>query len=165
MVPGSHSHSWPNRFANPVDLNGAAGWLMVNNPVDIEHVCSANVRNYTDRYLPDIYKWVTNEKGILGSQGAYNRRHRRLCQPTFMRPNLLETFSDIITESELDSPHKGADDIMLSDRLLLAVNTFGEVMAQVFVTPMPLLKLMDRVGLPQLKELKWSLDVIQEVRP
>jgi hypothetical protein len=85
------------RFANPVDLNGAAGWLMVNDPDDIEHICAINVKNYTNRYLPDIYKWVTNEQGILGSQGTYNRKHRRLCQPTFRRPALLEDFADVIS--------------------------------------------------------------------
>lgn len=29
--------------------------------------------------LPDIYSWVTHGKGLLGSQGDYNRRHRKLC--------------------------------------------------------------------------------------
>lgn len=84
------------RFANPVDLNGAAGWLMINGPDDVRHVCASNVRNYTDRYLPDIYKWVTNEKGILGSQGNYNKRHRMLCQPTFRKPSLLDSFSAVV---------------------------------------------------------------------
>ena len=96
------------RFANPTALNAAAGWLFVNEPNDVQHLCSTNVRNYQRRYLPgvkriegvktisvpwawyllalsssavklkvaesyqwstaDIYKWVTHEKGILGSQ-------------------------------------------------------------------------------------------------
>mmetsp|Transcript_33372 Transcript_33372/g.86576 ORF Transcript_33372/g.86576 Transcript_33372/m.86576 type:complete len:592 (+) Transcript_33372:398-2173(+) len=197
------------RFANPVDLNGAAGWLMVNSPDDIEHVCAQNVKNYTDRYLPDIYKWVTAEKGILGSQGSYNRKHRRLCQPTFRRPALLEGFSDVIAaragrladlygaqegkfevdmalqmqrltldiigevafsydfqqvdqiESELKAA--GARPGRGQDKLLDAVNRFGEVMADVFITPMPLLKAMDRVGLPALRDLRGSLDVIRAV--
>lgn len=40
------------RFANPANLNGASGWLFVNDPDDIEYVCTANVKNYTLRYLP-----------------------------------------------------------------------------------------------------------------
>ena len=69
---------------------------MINDPEDVKHACATNVYNYTERYLPDIYKWVTNEKGILGSQGAYNKRHRRLCQPTFRKPALLDFFSSSI---------------------------------------------------------------------
>ena len=44
----------------------------------------------------DIYKFVTHEKGILGSQGEYNRRHRKLCQPPFRSPQLLQDFASIV---------------------------------------------------------------------
>lgn len=30
-------------------LNGAAGWLFLNHPDDIAHVCAANTRNYSER--------------------------------------------------------------------------------------------------------------------
>ena len=40
------------RFANPVRLNAAAGWVFLNDPADIQHVCAANTRNYAERYLP-----------------------------------------------------------------------------------------------------------------
>lgn len=40
------------RFANPVNLNAAAGWVFVNDPEDIQHICSANTKNYAERYLP-----------------------------------------------------------------------------------------------------------------
>jgi len=196
------------RFANPVDLNGAAGWLMINGPEDVRHVNASNVANYTDRYLPDIYKWVTNEKGILGSQGDYNKRHRRLCQPTFRKPALLEAFSEVVARrslqiSETIASHGSLVDIdvatqmqrltldivgevafsydfkqaqrieselqgataaqqeQANDALLHAVNEFGEVMSQVFVTPMPLLRLMNAMGMPQLKTLEGSLEVIR----
>jgi hypothetical protein len=46
----------------------------------------------------DIYKWVTHEKGILGSQGSYNKRHRQLCQPPFRSPALLASFADVIVQ-------------------------------------------------------------------
>lgn len=49
-------YPWCCRFANPVALNGAAGWVFVNSPTDIQHICATNTRNYQERYLPDIYK-------------------------------------------------------------------------------------------------------------
>ena len=58
------------RFANPTALNAASGWLFVNNPENVQYLCATNVRNYGRRYLPDIYKWITHEKGILGSQAC-----------------------------------------------------------------------------------------------
>jgi hypothetical protein len=63
------------RFANPTALNAASGWLFVNDPENVQYLCATNVRNYGRRYLPDIYKWVTHEKGILGSQA-------RVCEPS-----------------------------------------------------------------------------------
>ena len=46
----------------------------------------------------DVYKFATHEKGILGSQGAYNSKHRRMCSPPFRLPSLLKQFSPIITD-------------------------------------------------------------------
>ncbi len=46
--------------------------------------------------LPDIYKWVTHEKGILGSSGEYNRRHRKLVGPPFRSAALLSRFADVV---------------------------------------------------------------------
>jgi hypothetical protein len=40
------------RFANPADLNGATGWLFLNDPGDVQWVCASNTRNYSRRYLP-----------------------------------------------------------------------------------------------------------------
>ena len=37
------------RFANPAALGGAAGWVFVTSPDDIEHVCGAAARNYQER--------------------------------------------------------------------------------------------------------------------
>jgi hypothetical protein len=53
--------------------------------------------------LQDIYKFATHEKGILGSQGEYNKRHRRMCQPPFRNPNLLRDFSDIVVDRAVDA--------------------------------------------------------------
>jgi len=77
--------SLPRRFANPTALNAAAGWLFVNDPENVQYLCSTNVRNYQRRYLPDIYKWVTHEKGILGSQV---RLFHRTAEVTFLNGHL-----------------------------------------------------------------------------
>lgn len=37
------------RFANPAALSGASGWLFLNSPGDIEHVCGTNAKNYSER--------------------------------------------------------------------------------------------------------------------
>lgn len=46
-------------------------------------------------------------------------------------------------------------------RLLWAVNTFGEVLAQVFITPLPLLRAAERLGFPQLALLQRSVDTMR----
>jgi Cytochrome P450 len=53
-------------------------------------------------YLQDIYTWVTHGQGILGSQGDYNAKHRRLCSPMFRTPKLLKKFSHVITERSVE---------------------------------------------------------------
>ncbi|GFR44797.1 hypothetical protein Agub_g6132, partial [Astrephomene gubernaculifera] len=47
------------------------------------------------------------------------------------------------------------------DRVLWAVNTFGQVLADVFITPLPLLKLLDRLGAPQLRQLAEAVRVMR----
>ncbi|GLI63266.1 hypothetical protein VaNZ11_006170 [Volvox africanus] len=64
------------------------------------------------------------------------------------------------------------DSRVLQDRLLWAVNTFGEVLAEIFITPLPLLRILDWVGFPHLRRLdeavsimrQTMLDVVQERR-
>jgi hypothetical protein len=48
--------------------------------------------------LQDIYKYVTHEKGLLGSQGDYNARHRRLCAPPFRNKQQLQRFADVVVQ-------------------------------------------------------------------
>lgn len=48
------------------------------------------------------------------------------------------------------------------DRLLWAVNTFGEVLADVFITPLPLLKVMEKLGFTELKRLSEASAVMRE---
>lgn len=208
------------RFANPASLNGATSWVFLNSPENVQHVCATNVRNYGRRYLPDIYEFVTHGKGILGSQGDYNTRHRRLCSGPFRNRLQLQRFSSVVVErsqqlvdifteaaaassssttsSSRSSPgfvtdvatqtqrltldvvglvafshdfqqvqqvkrdlQGAADSSVLHDRVLWAVNTFGEVLAQVFITPLPVLKFLDRLGLPHLKQLHAAVGVMR----
>eukprot|EP00210_Caulerpa_lentillifera_P007260 g6946.t1 len=189
------------RFANPTNLNGKSGWLFVNIPNDIQHICSVNNRNYTARYLPDIYRFITEGKGILCSQGEYNRKHRAMCQPTFHSKPLLKKFSekvvrktervikwlaeaDVVTDITLVTQRLSLDiigDVAFShdfresekirkdiqnieidysedtDDLVKAVNIFGDVLADMFILPIPVLKVLDRVNFPRLKELKQAV--------
>ncbi|KAG2435417.1 hypothetical protein HYH02_011918 [Chlamydomonas schloesseri] len=205
------------RFANPASLNGATSWVFINSPENIQHVCATNVRNYNRRYLPDIYTYVTHGKGILGSQGEYNARHRRLCSGPFRNKWQLQRFSSVVVERSkqlvdiftaaaaaqpggafatdvavqaqrltLDvvglvafshdfacveqvrrdlagaAPGAGGRSAaVLQDRVLWAVNTFGEVLAQVFITPLPLLQAMERLGLPHLRQLGEAVGVMR----
>lgn len=48
--------------------------------------------------VQDIYKYVTHEKGLLGSQGDYNARHRRLCAPPFRNKQQLQRFADVVVQ-------------------------------------------------------------------
>lgn len=47
------------------------------------------------------------------------------------------------------------------DRLLWAVNTFGQILADIFITPMPLLRVLDRLGLPHLRQLEEAVDTMR----
>lgn len=194
------------RFANPANLNGASGWLFVNDLDDIAYVCTKNTRNYLMRYLPDIYYYITHEKGILGSQGDYNTKHRQLCQMPFRSPKLLQKFSsvvvdravkvrdiftengtfvtdlanqmqrlalDIIGDVAFSYDFKETEQIKRdlagqansdeeTDRLLWAVNTFGDVIAKMFVTPKRILQLLHAIGFPKLMLLTEAVETMRE---
>eukprot|EP00803_Ostreobium_quekettii_P009904 evm.model.scf_51.15 EVM.evm.TU.scf_51.15 scf_51:142967-148763(-) len=195
------------RFANPTDLNGASGWLFINILDDIQYVCTKNTKNYSMRYLPDIYYYVTNGKGILGSQGEYNTKHRQLCQMPFRAPRLLEKFSarvvdrslkvseiftrhgtfetdlanqtqrlalDIIGDvafsydfketDQIDRDIQGRADAMTDsgDRLLWAVNTFGDVLGEMFITPKKILDFLYAIKFPRLVTLTEAIDTMRD---
>jgi len=223
MLKFSEKYGPVCRFSNPASLNNATSWLFLNSPENIQHVCATNVKNYNRRYLPDIYKYVTHEKGLLGSQGEYNTRHRRLCQPPFRSKAQLERFAEVVVKrsselsdiwaAHLDSlttsattstsssapptfltdiatqtqrltldvvgltafshdfrqVHRIGGDLsgaagdasQAPDRLLWAVNTFGEVLAQVFITPLPLLRALHLLGAPHLRNLDEAVNVMR----
>eukprot|EP00887_Chlorella_sp_A99_P004562 scaffold84.g4562.t1 len=203
MLRFSQTYGPVARFANPAALNAAAGWLFVNSPDDVQHICATNTRNYAERYLPDIYLLVTHEKGLLGSSGDYNRRHRRLCAPPFRSPAVLQRASHVantfcqraatggpfLTNVAVQTQRLTLDVVGLTafshnfqqcdqiardlegtavpaasdqDRLLWAVNAFGQVLAEVFITPMPLLRLMDALGFKQLRTLHEAMGVMRD---
>jgi len=65
----------------------------VTDPEIVEHICSKNSKNYMERYLPDVYSYITEGKGILGSTGKYNQKHRAMCKPPFQKTNILKDFA------------------------------------------------------------------------
>mmetsp|Transcript_13427 Transcript_13427/g.18356 ORF Transcript_13427/g.18356 Transcript_13427/m.18356 type:complete len:596 (-) Transcript_13427:161-1948(-) len=84
------------RFPNPIQLGEAAGWVFLNDPGLIEHVCRVNQANYSERFLPDSYLFATEGKGILGSGGEYNKEHRRMCSPFFQSKFMLQNYADTV---------------------------------------------------------------------
>eukprot|EP00240_Pyramimonas_obovata_P000733 CAMPEP_0118932954 /NCGR_PEP_ID=MMETSP1169-20130426/10801_1 /TAXON_ID=36882 /ORGANISM="Pyramimonas obovata, Strain CCMP722" /LENGTH=583 /DNA_ID=CAMNT_0006875663 /DNA_START=463 /DNA_END=2215 /DNA_ORIENTATION=+ len=87
-----------SRFPNPIQLGDAAGWTFLNDAELIDHVCRENTANYTERFLPDVYTYVTDGKGILGSGGAYNKKHRKMCTPFFQANTILRSVSGVVGE-------------------------------------------------------------------
>eukprot|EP00798_Chlamydomonas_sp_ICE-L_P021012 gene21012-27872_t len=134
----------------------------------------------------DVYKYVTHEKGILGSQGEYNSRHRKLCAPPFRNKNQLERFADIVvdcsqalvsvwmdelecrgdngvginTDVAEDLSNNGEEET--TDKMLWAVNAFGEMLAKIFITPLPILKAMDILGFQELKTLNLAVSTMRD---
>ena len=83
-----------------VGIRNAVGPLCVStvDPKIVEYVCHTNAKNYRLRMLPDAFRYVIKNKGITGSDGAYNREHRLMCQKPFMNSFSLEQFSGRVEE-------------------------------------------------------------------
>lgn len=62
------------------------------------------------------------------------------------------------TQRELNDPSAQPKE----DKILWAVNTFGETLASVFITPLPVLKFLDKLGFKELKQLSKSVDIMRE---
>ena len=58
-----------------VGIKNVVGPLCVStvDPDIVEYVCHTNAKNYRLRMLPDAFRYVIKNKGITGSDGAYNR--------------------------------------------------------------------------------------------
>ena len=72
------------------------GCVSTIDPEVVEYVCKTNAKNYSDRLLPDVFNVVLKGLGVTGSQGEYNRQHRKVCQKPFINNNFLKTFSSVV---------------------------------------------------------------------
>jgi len=53
------------------------GCVSTIDPRVVEYVCKTNAANYRDRLLPPVFDLVLKGLGVTGSQGDYNRQHRK----------------------------------------------------------------------------------------
>jgi len=188
------------------------GCVSTIDPRTVEYICKTNAANYRDRLLPDIFRLVLKDLGVTGSQGEYNRQHRKVCQKPFINNNFLKTFSTVVENgvghliesfdmaSAKAGPGKGiVEDVDLhSQHLLLdiispisfdytfnlldksrtvitgegkftenpmleAYHRSAEIMGQVFITPLPLLKLGAKFGIGRLQELIDAYDSLEKM--
>ena len=195
------------------------GCVSTIDPRVVEYVCKTNAANYRDRLLPDIFRLVLKDLGVTGSQGEYNRQHRKVCQKPFINNSFLQTFSTVVEsrvahlceswemasekESGVRGPHENApamvtDVDLHSQHLLLdiispisfdynfnlldksrtvitgegkfeanpmleAYHRSAEIMGQVFITPLPLLKLGAKFGVGRLQELIDAYDSLERM--
>ena len=50
---------------------------LVATPSSREKLFNVRGPDYRDRLLPDIFRMVLKDLGVTGSQGEYNRQHRK----------------------------------------------------------------------------------------
>ena len=224
LKAGTSPVGMPEAMLEWVDLTGeetvgirnAVGPLCVStvDPDVVEYVCHTNAKNYRLRMLPDAFRYVIKNKGITGSDGAYNREHRLMCQKPFMNSFSLEQFSgrveervgrlmdawekaarnepsgalaididdhsqrltlDIVTSLAFNKDFKqvegidaqlnggpAPDDTIIS-RVLDAYNNTSEIMGELFITPVPILKLQNLLGIGRVRELKEGYAVLEDV--
>jgi cytochrome P450 len=79
---------------------GPARYLFVNDPIGIKHVLVDNQKNYTRSPTIEGLRLILGD-GLLTTDGAFWRRHRRLAQPAFHREKLA-LFSKAMVESTND---------------------------------------------------------------
>ena len=188
------------------------GCVSTIDPRTVEYICKTNAANYRDRLLPDIFRLVLKDLGVTGSQGEYNRQHRKVCQKPFINNNFLKTFSTVVEKGvghliesfdmasakagpgvgivedvDLHSQHLLLDIISpisfdynfnLLDKsrtvitgegkfeanpMLEAYHRSAEIMGQVFITPLPLLKLGAKFGVGRLQELIDAYDSLERM--
>jgi len=179
------------------------GCVSTIDPQVVEYVCKTNAKNYSDRLLPDVFNVVLKGLGVTGSQGEYNRQHRKVCQKPFINKNFLETFSTvvegrvahlcqswdmasikagegagIVQDVDLHSQHllldiispisfdydfhlldksreviTGAEGKFIPNAMLESYHKSAEIMGEVFITPVPLLKLGAKFGIGRFQQL------------
>jgi len=198
-----------------VGIKNLVGPLCVStiDPDIVEYVCHTNAKNYKLRMLPDAFRYVIKNKGITGSDGRYNREHRRMCQKPFMNSFSLEQFSgrveervgalldawetncetnggdalavdiddhsqkltlDIVTSLAFNTDFKQVEGINASlnggkapdetiiTKVLDAYNTTSQIMGELFITPVPILKLQNFLGIGRVRELKEGYKILEQ---
>ena len=176
-------------------------------------MCHTNAKNYKRACCP-AFRYVIKNKGITGSDGAYNREHRRMCQKPFMNAFSLEQFSgrveervgalldawekcrsatdaaarrgrgrplaalgtlDIVTSLAFNKDCKQVEGIdatlnggeaptrRSSPKLLDAYNDTSEIMGELFITPVPILRLQNFLGLGRVRELREGYAILEDV--
>jgi cytochrome P450 len=198
-----------------VGIKNLVGPLCVStiDPDIVEYVCHTNAKNYKLRMLPDAFRYVIKNKGITGSDGRYNREHRRMCQKPFMNSFSLEQFSgrveervgalldawetncetnggdalavdiddhsqkltlDIVTSLAFNKDFKQVEGINASlnggkapdetiiTKVLDAYNTTSQIMGELFITPVPILKLQNFLGIGRVRELKEGYKILEQ---
>ena len=224
LKAGSSPVGMPEAMLEWVDLTGeetvgiknVVGPLCVStvDPDIVEYVCHTNAKNYKLRMLPDAFRYVIKNKGITGSDGKYNREHRRMCQKPFMNSFSLEQFSgrveervgalldaweencasnngaalavdiddhsqrltlDIVTSlafakdfKQVEGINSGlnggpAPDDSIITKVLDAYNDTSEIMGELFITPVPILKLQNLLGIGRVRELKEGYKILEKV--
>ena len=199
-----------------IGIKNVVGPLCVStvDPDIVEYVCHTNAKNYKLRMLPDAFRYVIKNKGITGSDGAYNREHRRMCQKPFMNAFSLEQFSgrveervgalldawekkcrsaggaplavdvddhsqrltlDIVTSLAFNKDFKQvegidaalnggkAPDETIITKVLDAYNDTSEIMGELFITPVPVLRLQNFLGLGRVRELREGYAILEDV--
>jgi len=199
----SNSYGPIARFPNPIELGNAAGWVFLNDPELLEHVCKVNTSNYTERFLPDVYAYITEGKGILGSGGEYNKQQRKMCMPFFQATPMLQRYGDVVAEraaklsnvwmaegsslrtdvavqmqrltldvvGQVAFSHnfgqieamerigaKAGENQIPTDRILHDINVAQDMMGKVFITPLPILKLMSRFKVPLMVDMEEAFE-------
>ena len=197
-----------------IGIKNVVGPLCVStvDPDIVEYVCHTNAKNYKLRMLPDAFRYVIKNKGITGSDGAYNREHRRMCQKPFMNAFSLEQFSgrveervgalldawekkcrsagdaplavdvddhsqrltlDIVTSLAFNKDFKQvegidatlnggkAPDETIITKVLDAYNDTSEIMGELFITPVPILRLQNFLGLGRVRELREGYAILE----
>ncbi|GIL57873.1 hypothetical protein Vafri_13130 [Volvox africanus] len=126
--------------------------------------------------LVDIWTEAAVKEGVLGSEppsssppadcsGGFTTDVATQTQRLTLDIVGLVAFSHDFRQVEQvrrDIIGSAGDSRLLQDRVLWAVNTFGEVLAEIFITPLPLLRFLDRIGFPHLRRLDEAVRIMRQ---
>lgn len=84
------------------------------------------------------------------------------CSPVPCTEAFLTHTTNVVQVEQTQRELKEPSALSKQDEILWAVNTFGETLASVFVTPLPVLKFLDKLGFKELKLLSKSVRIMRE---